>query len=410
MEEKNVPLKNSVDLATPAKKRKTKVKLALFIISLLMVAGCFVSLLFLWYGGYIKDIVCKSVRDGSVIWNKFSCSVAITGTTDEIKFPMESLNQNVSNYSSEDNMIQSIVESSSNAVVGIGLLGDNVNSLDQIIGTGFIVSKAGLIVTNRHVVEAENENYYVVFKDNNTPVNIEQINIFRDPVNDIALIKIDKEEVPSNMAALPLGDSDILKLGQTVIAIGNPLGKYSGTITKGIVSGLNREVSITKGFFSSQSEVYSDVIQTDAAINPGNSGGPLINNKGEVVGINFATIEGASNLSFALPINRVKLRISELEKNGKFKIPYLGVEYRLRVVFLKGQSFIGAEITNVINGSPAEVAGIFKGDIILDFNGESLENNTLSTLIQKTTIGSKVEVVLYRNKLEKTIEVIIGER
>jgi serine protease Do len=248
------------------------------------------------------------------------------------------------------------------------------------------------------VVEAENENYYVVFKDNNTPVNIEQINIFRDPVNDIALIKIDKEEVPSNMAALPLGDSDILKLGQTVIAIGNPLGKYSGTITKGIVSGLNREVSITKGFFSSQSEVYSDVIQTDAAINPGNSGGPLINN------------EGASNLSFALPINRVKLRISELEKNGKFKIPYLGVEYRLRVVFLKGQSFIGAEITNVINGSPAEVAGIFKGDIILDFNGESLENNTLSTLIQKTTIGSKVEVVLYRNKLEKTIEVIIGER
>ena len=391
-------------------KKRSKIKLFFAISIFVLLALCFVSILFLWYGGFIKDFVCKSVRSESVIWNKFSCSSVNTNQNLENEFPLESTNQIGIDFSSEDNMIQSIVESSSPSVIGIGIVGDNVNSLDQIIGTGFVVSRAGLIVTNRHVVEAEDVSYYIAFKDSKTTLEIQSSNIFRDPVNDIALIKIDKEKVPSNVTALPLGDSDLLKLGQTVIAIGNPLGKYSGTVTKGIISGLKREVTITKGFFNTQNEMYSDVIQTDAAINPGNSGGPMINSKGEVVGINFATVEGASNLSFALPINRIKLRISELEQNGKFKIPYLGVEYRSRVVFIKGQSLIGAEITNVIKNSPAETAGIKIGDIIVDFNGSSLDNESLLALIQKTNIDSKVEVVLIRDKIENTIEVIIGER
>lgn len=390
-------------------KKHSRIKLFFAISLFVLLVLCFLSLLFLWYGGFIKDFVCKSVRSESVIWNKFSCSSSISQNAENV-FPLESTGQNIIDFSSEDNMIQSIVESSSPAVVGIGIVGDNVNSLDQIIGTGFIVSKAGLIVTNQHVVEAEDVKYYVVFQDSKKTLEIKTSNIFRDPVNDIALVKLDKDNVPSNVTALPLGDSDLLKLGQTVIAIGNPLGKYSGTVTKGIISGLNREVTITKGFFNTQNEIYSDVIQTDAAINPGNSGGPMINSKGEVVGINFATVEGASNLSFALPINRIKLRILELEQNGKFKIPYLGVEYRSRVVFVKGQSLIGAEVTNVIKNSPAEATGIKIGDIIVNFNGSSLDSTSLLALIQKTTIGSKVEIILLRGKIENTLEVVIGER
>ena len=410
MEENQISLKKTTEKDVNVRKGHSKFKMFLALSLLVVLVGCFVSITFLWYGGFIKEFVCNSVRKESIIWNKFSCANITLETTNNNQFPLEQTNQNNFNFSSEDNSIQFIVETSSPAVVGIGLTGDNVNSLDQIIGTGFVISKAGLIVTNRHVVEAEDTNYHLVFMENNTTVEIDKANIFRDPVNDIALIKVDKEKIPSDVKALPLGDSDSLKLGQTVIAIGNPLGKYSGTITKGIISGLNREVSITKGFFNTQNEIYSDVVQTDAAINPGNSGGPLINIKGEAVGINFATVEGASNLSFALPINRVKSRISELEANGKFTIPYLGVEYRSRAVFVKENSVIGAEIVNVIKGSPADLAGLKKGDIIIEFNGSDLENSSLLALIQKTTVGSKVEVIILRNKIQQVFEVAIGER
>jgi S1-C subfamily serine protease len=234
--------------------------------------------------------------------------------------------------------------------------------------------------------------------------------IFLDPVNDIALIKIESSNVPSTAKILNVGNSDELKLGQTVIAIGNPLGTYTGSITKGIISGLNREVNISQGFFSTQSEVYEDVIQTDAAINPGNSGGPLLNLNAQVIGVNFATVDGASNLSFALPINRIQDRISELEEFGKFKIPYLGVEYRTRLVFFKGQSIVGAEIINVVNNSPAALAGINIGDIVIEFDTTDLSEKTLSALIQEHEIGSTVQVIIIRNRVEQEIKVTIGER
>jgi S1-C subfamily serine protease len=250
-----------------------------------------------------------------------------------------------------------------------------------------------------------------LFKDGTSSVNIDKQNIFRDPVNDIALIKIDPIKLPSNLSPIPLGDSDNIKLGQTVIAIGNPLGKYTGTVTKGIISGLNREVAITQGFFSSQSETYDDVIQTDAAINPGNSGGPLINSIGEVIGINFATIEGASNLSFALPINRIKQRVTELDKNGKFSIPYMGIEYRSRLIIdSNGESIVGAEITNIITNSPAQKSEFKKGDIIIKFDGKDLNSKTLQSLIQTSTIGSNIDVVIIRDKIKQTIVVTIEER
>jgi len=392
-------------------KRSSKFK-AFFITSIVLcVFGCFLVFIFLWYGGYVKEFVCNAVKQDSLIWTKSNC-VTTTSEQDSTKqFPLEptiQLGQNIN--SNEDATVESVVNSTNGSVVGIGLVNTANDSANQIIGSGFVISKSGLIVTNRHVVEDESSKYYIAFKDDTNTVEISSTNIFRDPVNDIALIKIDNNQIPSNVKALVLGDSDNLNLGQTVITIGNPLGKYSGTVTKGIISGLNREVTITKGFFSTQKEIYSDVIQTDAAINPGNSGGPMINLNGEAVGINFATVEGASNLSFALPINRIKSRINELEENGKFRIPYVGVEYKSKVMFINNQTIIGSEIVSVIDKSPAQNAGLLKGDIIVDFNGSSLESETLLSLIQKTTIGSKISMVIYRNNQQKTLEVIIGER
>lgn len=392
-------------------KKASKFKAYLVTAIILCVFGCIIVFLFLWYGGFVKEFICSAVKQDSFIWTKANCSVLSTGDNQKKQFPLEPTSQEYqNNNSNEDLSVESVVNSSNGSVVGIGLVNTSNNSANQIIGSGFVVSKAGLIVTNRHVVEDETVKYYISFKDSTNTVEILSENIFRDPINDIALIKLDKSEIPSIIKALVLGDSDKLNLGQTVIAIGNPLGKYSGTVTKGIISGLNREVTITKGFFNTQKEIYSDVIQTDAAINPGNSGGPMIDLKGEVIGINFATVEGASNLSFALPINRVKSRISELEVNGKFKIPYIGIEYKSKVMFINNQTIIGGELVNVLDKSPAQSAGLLKGDVIVEFNGSNLENEALSSLIQKTTIGSKVNVVIYRNNQQKTIEITVGER
>jgi len=408
--EQNIEQKNTPTIESKTKPKGSKLKLFFLFVFLIMIIGCVLSLMFLWYGGYIKELVCGSVKKESIIWNKFNCQMQTTlQNNDPNKFPLEK-GDNTTKTFQEEALIEDVVNQTAGSVVGIGITGSSVETEDKIIGTGFVISKAGLIVTNRHVVENETFEYFLMFKDNSKTINIKKENIFRDPVNDIALIKIETTSVPTNVSAIVLGDSDKIKLGQTVIAIGNPLGKYTGTITKGIISGINREVTISQGFFGSQKEVFSDVIQTDAAINPGNSGGPLINIKGEVVGINFATIEGASNMSFALPINRIKQRITELEENGKFKIPYLGVEYRTRVVFIKGQSSIAAEILNIAANSPASKSELKKGDMIIQFNGQDLNTKTLLALIQETKIGQKVQIVVIRNKIEQEISVEIGEK
>ena len=397
----------------PRRSGGLKIKFLMLLFLLVSLAVCVICLLFLWYGGYAKEFTCKAVKQDSVIWNKLNCSVTTQPNSQNQNTTEQLNNQNSSNTSGnseEQGLVETVVAKTLPSVVGIGVVGDGVTTEDQVIGTGFIISKDGLIVTNRHVVEDETVSYFIMFKDSTKSVPITKTNIFRDPVNDVALIKLESDKLPANIVAISLGDSDKIKLGQTVIAIGNPLGKYTGTITKGIISGLNRDVNISQGFFSSQTQVYSDVIQTDAAINPGNSGGPLIDISGQAVGINFATVQGASNLSFALPINRIKQRITELEQNGKFTIPFLGIEYQTKVVFIKGQSMIGAEITNIVSNSPASNSQLQKGDIIVEFNGQDLNTQTLSTLIQGAKIGSKVDVTILRNKVTQQIQVEIGQK
>lgn len=391
---------------------KAKSKKSFFLKFLIfLVLCCLITsvVLFFFLGGYAKRLGCGLVLEDSYLFNLGKCDIA--SNTDQLNVgdDAQSNNNSTQNLKDEGQVVVGVVAEVDNGIVGISTQEDNLSE-NSVIGTGFLVSDKGVIVTNRHVVSNENIKYFISFKDQKTLIEVKSDQIFRDPVNDVALIKINGSEIPEGTKVLSIGDSDKIKLGETVIAIGNPLGEFTGSVTKGIISGLQREVSISQGFFSTQSEVYQDVIQTDAAINPGNSGGPLLNINGEVIGINFATIDGASNLSFALPINRIKSRLSELEAFGKFKVPFLGVEYRTRLVYFKDQSLVGAQIINVVEGSPAKNAGIMVGDVVIEFAGEDLSQKQLASLIQTKKIGEQVSIIVVRERLEKEIIVTIGEK
>ena len=239
----------------------------------------------------------------------------------------------------------------------------------------------------------------------------------RDPVNDIALLKINKDGLP----VVKLGDSDSLKVGQTVIAIGNALGEYRNTVSKGVVSGLKRD--ITAGGAIGQAEQLSGVIQTDAAINPGNSGGPLLNLKGEAIGVNVAIVQGSQNIAFSLPINDVRKVIDSVEKYGKILRPWIGVRYVMVNKELKDKNQLPVDYgvlvvrgeTNtdlaVVPGSPADKAGIVENDIVLEIDGKKLEGDyTLSKAIANYNVGDKLKVKIYHKGEEKTLEITLEER
>lgn len=187
-------------------------------------------------------------------------------------------------------------------------------------GSGFIISADGLILTNKHVVDVPGADFTVVTSDNK---KFSAKILAKDPVQDLALVKITAAGLPS----LNLGDSTKLEIGQTVIAIGNTLGQFSNTVSKGVISGLARSIVASEA--GGSSEKLEQVIQTDAAINPGNSGGPLLNLSGEVIGINTAIVQGAQNVGFAIPINRAKRDIEQVRSLGKISYPVLGIRYVL---------------------------------------------------------------------------------
>lgn len=277
---------------------------------------------------------------------------------------------------------------------------------EQDIGTGFIVSADGLIVTNKHVVSQTAGTYKVITKDGKEyPVR----EISRDPANDIAIIKIDA----SSLAPVELGDSANLKVGQSVIAIGTALGEFRHTVTTGVVSGLGRGITAGDPMLG-YAEKLDDIIQTDAAINPGNSGGPLLNSIGQVIGINVAVAQGANNIGFALPINVVKDSLNQFKANGKFiGRAYLGVQYQM---ISKSSAILnevpqGAYVVDVITGSPAEKAGIQVEDIITKINGNELdeENGGLSEIISKKKPGDNIEIEIWRDGEIRKLQVTLSE-
>lgn len=264
----------------------------------------------------------------------------------------------------------------------------------QDIGSGFVVSEDGLIVTNKHVVSNLSASYKVVTYDDK---EYEVKEISRDPLNDIAILKIDSNDLKS----VELGDSSNLKVGQFVIAIGTALGEFRHTVTTGVVSGLGR--GITAGsVFEGYVERLDDVIQTDAAINPGNSGGPLLNSAGQVIGINVAVAQGAENIGFAIPINIVKQGLEQFKSTGKFiSKPYLGIEYQM----ISQRSAIlndvpeGAFVISVLDGTPAETAGLEVDDIIAKMDGQQLseEGKALADVISSKKPGDVVSLEVWRN-------------
>ncbi len=280
-------------------------------------------------------------------------------------------------------------------------------------GTGFIVSSDGLILTNKHVVNADDAEFTVLMNNGDKyPAKV----LATDPVQDIAVMKIEKK----NLSTLELGDSDTIQTGQTVIAIGNALGEFRNTVSVGVVSGLRRTITAQGG---GSSETLDDLIQTDAAINPGNSGGPLINLNGKVIGINTAMTQAAQNIGFALPVNKAKRDLEQVKKTGKITYPFLGVRYVLIDKEFQQKNSLSVDYgaliargeTNtdlaVTPGSPADIAGIVENDIILEVNGQKItKDNPLAKVVQNAKVGDILKLTILHKGKEQTLNVTLAER
>ncbi len=269
-------------------------------------------------------------------------------------------------------------------------------------GTGFIISADGLILTNKHVVQAgqaKTAQYRIIL--NNGKEYYAQL-VGKDPSGDLAVLKI----FDKNLPFVELGDSDRLQVGQSVIAIGNALGRYQNSATKGIISGLGR--SIVASDLVGDVESLDNVIQTDADINPGNSGGPLIDLEGRVVGISTAIDKGGTAIGFAIPINDARPVVRSVKERGYIVRPRLGVRYIMLTPELAQDNKLardyGAWIVKGKNGEPAVVkdspafkAGLRQGDIIFEINAIPLKGNmTLSSLIQRYQPGDKIGLKIQR--------------
>ncbi|OGK16389.1 hypothetical protein A2774_02955 [Candidatus Roizmanbacteria bacterium RIFCSPHIGHO2_01_FULL_39_12c] len=268
-------------------------------------------------------------------------------------------------------------------------------NVEQNIGSGFFISPDGLIITNKHVVQDSDADYRVLTNDNQ---EFEVAKIYRDPLNDLAILKINT----SGLKPLKLGNSSKLKLGQLTIAIGTPLGEFQNTITSGIVSGLGR--GITAGSpFEEYVEKLDNVIQTDAAINPGNSGGPLLNSNGEVIGVNTAIASEVQNIGFAIPVNVVKdLMVNFNRTGGSFERPYIGVRYKIidRQTAVLNDLVEGAYVIEVLEDSPAQQAEIQEEDVIIEFDGQKVngdDDQSLAKKILEKKIGQRVDLKIWRN-------------
>lgn len=281
-------------------------------------------------------------------------------------------------------------------------------------GTGFIIDESGLILTNRHVVEDELAEYSVILNDG---TKYEAEVLARDMIEDIAILKIEAE----NLTVAELGNSNDLKIGQTVIAIGNALTEYQNTVTKGVISGIDRK--IVAGGSMSGAEVIDGALQTDAAINPGNSGGPLLNLAGQVIGINTAINWEGRALGFAIPIDQAKKVINSVKEFGKIVRPWLGIRYiqlneqiaeKNNLKYDYGALILrGSTETDlaVIPGSPADQAGLTENDIILAINGQELkEGQSLLTEIAKYNPDEEIEIKYFHKDEEKTVKVKLVER
>lgn len=317
----------------------------------------------------------------------------------------------------EEKDISTLIENVNNAVVGISRIADKGTTIflqdgasNLGLGTGFIVSNDGYIVTNQHVSGEKNSTCYVTLESGKT---YKASVAWADVDLDLSIIKINV----NNLDYLILGDSDKIKIAEQVYAIGNPIGfEFQRTVTSGIISGLNRTIKIEEDGKTSYME---DLIQTDATINPGNSGGPLINKNGEVLGINSVKITSAEGIGFAIPINIIKPIIEQLVSNGEYITPTLGMfAYDKDIVPYINQELTqnikldtGIYVADVIRNSPAERSGMKRGDILLEIDGIKLEKmSELRTYIYSKKVGEKVNIKYIRGNKEYQISITLAKK
>ncbi|MCC6312658.1 MAG: trypsin-like peptidase domain-containing protein [Thermomicrobiales bacterium] len=276
------------------------------------------------------------------------------------------------------------------------------------VGTGFIVDEQGHIVTNEHVVQGGDHFEVILQSGEKRPATL----VGADPLSDIAVVKIDGT-IP---ATLRFGNSDQLRVGQSVLAIGSALGDFTGTVTEGIIGALDRDFPLMQG-----AAAYSNLIQHDAPINPGNSGGPLVDAAGEVIGVNTLGINEVpeagpvQGLFFAIPSDTVQRIVQTLIESGHVTYPYLGAEIREISPDVAGQYDLpadyGAYIAGVVPGGPAEHAGLREGDIITGIDGKAIgRDDSFTELLFSHKPGDTVEVTLQRDGAEQKVNVTLGER
>jgi len=282
-------------------------------------------------------------------------------------------------------------------------------------GSGFFVNSSGLIVTNRHVVFERDAEYVVSWQGNKYPCRVTA----RGINSDTALLQA---EINQRTPFLKLGDSRKLRLGESVIALGNVLGELQNTVSVGIVSGLSRNIYAVDEVQQQAFELRG-MIQTDAAINPGNSGGPLLNMLGEVIGVNTATITSYENIGFAIPVDRVKMDLEEMRRFGRVRTPHLGVRYVILDSMLSRKYGVEVEYgayvlkdssvdgQGVEPGSPADKAGLQGGDVVLQCDNEVITaNRTLRDILLSREIGKKLSLTVLRNGRPFDTVIVLEEK
>ncbi len=337
--------------------------------------------------------------------------IDISKSNEEIK--VERTGTSSTNINENNESIENIIAETNYSVVGISKIedvGDSVfseNAIEKLgLGTGIIVSSKGYIVTNMHVSGDKYSNCYVTLENGNSyKANI----VWADSTLDLSILKINIE----GMRSAKLGDSSKVKTGQTVYAIGNPIGyEFQRTVTSGIISAESRTLKFKE---NNTDILMTDLIQTDADINPGNSGGPLINTKGEVIGINSLKIDSAEGIGFAVPINIIKPIIEKFDKTGKFEEPTIGISgYDKNVIpYLDKDISItsGVYVENIVKGSPAEQKGILKGDIILKIDDKEINTmNELKEYVYSKYPGDEVNLSIKRNGISKNVKINLGKK
>jgi S1-C subfamily serine protease len=370
----------------------------LLVVLLVLLAGFFGS----WYGA------------------NYQSNSALTSSVSEQKKVVTSTSQ----------LISSIAETVGPSVVSVNVTGTSSTQGDlfgfptqqqvSAAGTGIIISKSGIVLTNRHVVPAGTESVSVTLSDGTELKDVKVLGRTNDSDSlDVAFLKINNTNGKKLTPAV-LGDSSKVKVGDTVIAIGNALGQFQNTVTSGIISGYGRSVQASSSLGDS-SENLDDLFQTDAAINEGNSGGPLVNMNGQVIGLNTAVAAGnAQNIGFAIPMNNITGLIKQVLDTGKLERPYLGVRYVMLTDDYAYQFNLdtkrGAYVApsqdgtpSVLPGSPAEKAGIKEKDIITKVNGTTVdETHSLISLLGQHQPGDKVNLTVVRDTKTINISVTLG--